>query len=156
MAKPAKPPAAPSSELTIVSNTPEIALVPRHFTIAMLKALPQQTITALDGHTHTSSTFTGPLASDVFGATGLASDDKTHSLILRGLVIAEGTDHYRVVYSMAELEPTFTSGKVIVALTRDGKPIESGIQLINPLDVKPARWVHGLTILAFSAVPLSK
>jgi hypothetical protein len=57
---------------------------------------------------------------------------------------------------MAELQPTFSSGKVIVAISRDGLPLESGIQLVNPLDVKPARWVHGLSILAFSAVPLSK
>jgi hypothetical protein len=41
----------------------------------------------------------------------------------------------------------FTSGKVIVALTADGAPDASGLQLVNPLDVKPARWVHGLSSL---------
>jgi len=156
MKMPAKPAITPSKELTVVTNTQELPLVPRTFTPAMLKALPQQTITAIDGHTHTTSTFTGPLVSDVFGATGLASDDKTHSLLLRGFVIAEGTDRYRVVYSMAELEPTFSSGKVIIALTRDGKPVASGLQLVDNLDIKPARWVQAIHILAFSAVPLSK
>jgi len=156
MPMPAKPPIAPSKDLTVVTNTQELPLVPRTFSIEMLKALPQQTVTAVDGHTGKPSTFTGPLVSDVFGATGLASDDKTHSLILRGFVIAEGTDRYRVVYSMAELESTFSSGKVIVAITRDGKPIASGLQLVDNLDVKPARWVQAIHILAFATVPVSK
>jgi hypothetical protein len=156
MAMPAKPPVPVSKGVTVVTNAPEIPLVPRTFTLTMLEALPQQTITVIDGHTHKPATFTGPLVSDVFGATGLALDDKTHSLLLRGLVIAEGTDHYRVVYSMAELQPGFSSGKVIIAVTRDSKPIASGFQIVGSLDTKPARWVQGLNILAFSAVPLAK
>jgi hypothetical protein len=50
----------------------------------------------------------------------------------------------------------FTSGKVIVALTQGGAPVASGIQLVNPLDAKPARWVHGLTSLTVTTLAPTK
>ena len=138
-AMPAKPPVAPSATLTVNfdGNTTK-------FSRASLSSMPQQTVTALDGHTSKTETFTGPLVTDVLAKAGLVPGDKTHALILRSYVTATGTDGYFVVYSGAELEPMFTSGKVIVALTADGSPDTSGLQLVNPLDVKPARWVHGL------------
>ena len=139
MSMPAKPPVAPSTSLTITFNGSTTT-----FSIADLKALPQQTITAVDGHTGKTVTFTGPLATDVLAKAGLIPGAPTHALILHSYVTATGTDGYFVVYSGAELEPMFTSGKVIVALTADGSPDTSGLQLVNPLDVKPARWVHGL------------
>jgi hypothetical protein len=139
MSMPAKPPVAPSTSLTITFNGSTTT-----FSIADLKALPQQTITAVDGHTGKTVTFTGPLATDVLAKAGLIPGEKTHALILHSYVTATGTDGYFVIYSAAELEPMFTSGKVIVALTADGSPDTSGLQLVNPLDVKPARWVHGL------------
>ena len=142
MSMPAKPPVAPSTSLTITFNGSTTT-----FSIADLKALPQQTISAMDGHTGKTVTFTGPLATDVLAKAGLIPGEKTHALILHSYVTATGTDGYFVVYSGAELEPMFTSGKVIVALTADGSPDASGLQLVNPLDVKPARWVHGLTSL---------
>jgi len=114
MSMPAKPPVAPSTSLTITFNGSTTT-----FSIADLKALPQQTI-------------------------------------LHSYVTATGTDGYFVIYSAAELEPMFTSGKVIVALTADGSPDTSGLQLVNPLDVKPARWVHGLTSLTVSTLPQSE
>ncbi len=141
-AMPAKAPVTPSTTLTVNfdGNTTQ-------FGRAALSSLPQQTITALDGHTNKTVTFTGPLVTDVLAKAGLIPGDKTHALILRSYVTAAGTDGYFVIYSGAELEPMFTSGKVIVALTEAGAPVASGMQLVNPLDVKPARWVHGLTSL---------
>jgi hypothetical protein len=142
MPMPAKPPVTPSTTLTVNfnGNTTELGR-------AALSSLPQQTITALDGHTQKTVTFTGPLVTDVLAKAGLVPGDKTHALILRSYVTATGTDGYFVVYSGAELEPMFTSGKVIVALTQGGAPVASGFQLVNPLDARPARWVHGLTSL---------
>jgi len=55
-----------------------------------------------------------------------------------------------VLYSGAEAEPDFSTGKVIVAVMKSGLPDQEGglIQLINTTDAKPARWVHGLSSLA--------
>jgi hypothetical protein len=152
MPMPAKPPATPSESLTVNFNGNTTI-----FNRATLALLPQQTITALDGHTHKNETFIGPLVTDVLAKAGLIPGDPTHALILRSYVTASGTDGYFVIYSGAELEPMYTSGKVIIALTQDGAPIASGIQLVNPLDVKPARWVHALTSLTVTTTaPPSK
>ena len=150
-AMPAKPPVAPSATLTLTfdGNTTE-------FSRASLSSMPQQTITALDSHTNKTVTFTGPLVADVLAKAGLIPGDKTHALILRSYVTATGTDGYFVVYSGAELEPMFTSGKVIVALTQGGAPVASGLQLVNPLDAKPARWVHGLAALTVTTTAGAK
>jgi hypothetical protein len=110
-----------------------------------LLKLPQQTITAHDGHTNKDVTFSGPLVADVLAKAGLVGSDETHKLILHSTVIATGTDGYYVLYSCAEIEPRFTSAKVIVAVMQEGLPVPSGIQIVDPLDVKPARWVHGLS-----------
>ena len=142
MPMPAKPPVTPSTTLTVTfdGNTTQMSR-------ATLALLPQQTITALDGHTNKTVTFTGPLVTDVLAKAGLTPGEKTHALILRSYVTATGTDGYFVIYSGAELEPMFTSGKAIIALTQGDAPVASGIQLVNPLDAKPARWVHGLASL---------
>ena len=143
MSMPAKPPVKPSSSLIVAYSGRATKL-----TLADLRALPQQTVTAVDGHTGKSDTFTGPLVADVLAKAGLPANDSSHKLILHGFLNATGTDDYYVVYSLAELEPLFSSGKAIIALTMDQAPVASGIELVNPLDVKPARWVHGLASLS--------
>jgi hypothetical protein len=121
-----------------------------------LLKLPQQTITAVDGHTGKPVTFSGPLVSDVLAKAGLVASAETHSLILHSSVIATGADGYFVLYSAAELEPMFSSGKSIVAVMQFDLPVPSGIQLVDPLDVKPARWVHGLASLSVMSVAATK
>jgi hypothetical protein len=38
-------------------------------------------------------------------------------------IVAEGTDKYRAVYSLAEVDPAFRTGTVIVADRQDGQSI---------------------------------
>jgi hypothetical protein len=147
MSMPAKPPVTPSTGVSVFldAETPM-----SDFNIAALQSLPQQTITAVDGHTGKTVAFTGPLVADVLRKAGVPPPDEAHERILHSLVRATGTDGYFVIYSLTEMEPAFSSGKVIIALEADGKPVESGLQLVNPLDAKPARWVHGLRALVLT------
>ncbi len=89
--------------------------------------------------------YSGPLLSDVLTKIGLTATRETQPLILHSTIVATGSDHYYVLYSGGEVE--FSTGKVIVAVMKAGLPNTEGglIQLINTDDVKPARWVHGLT-----------
>jgi hypothetical protein len=50
------------------------------------------------------------------------------------------------VLSLAEVDPSFHAGEVLVADTREGQPLaKSGpFQLIVSDDKRPARWVHNL------------
>lgn len=56
-------------------------------------------------------------------------------------VVATGMDGYSVVLSLAEVDPDFRAGQVIVADSRDVKPLGKSrpYQLIVPDDKRPAR-----------------
>jgi hypothetical protein len=65
-------------------------------------------------------------------------------------VTAAGSDGYSVVLSLAEVDPSFREGQVIVADARNGQPLgKSGLfQLIVSDDKRPARWVHNLVSIS--------
>ena len=61
------------------------------------------------------------------------------------IVIVEAADGYRAVFSLAELEPSFSDRLVLVADARDGKPLggeEGPLRLVVPDEKRPARWVR--------------
>jgi hypothetical protein len=120
---------------------------PLTLTLADLKALPQQTITVHNAHSKADETYSGPLLSDVLAKAGIVLTEKTEHPMLHQYVIATGTDKYWVLYSLAEVEPGLHKAKVIVAIARAGQPLTTSgqFELINDLDVKPARWVHNVT-----------
>jgi hypothetical protein len=139
------PMGAPSTALTI--NTGIGA--PLTLTLADLKALPQQTMTVHNAHQNADETYSGPLLSDVLAKAGIVLTEKTEHPMLHQYVIATGTDKYWVLYSLAEVHPGLHKAKVIVAIARSGQPLTTAgqFELINDLDVKPARWVHNVTTI---------
>jgi hypothetical protein len=65
-------------------------------------------------------------------------------------VLAEASDGYRVVFSLAELDPDFVDSDVVVADTLDGVPLDSvqgPFKMIAPHDKRQARWVRMLKSL---------
>jgi len=146
---PVKPPVPPSKSvsLSFEGKTATVSLTD-------LATMPQTTVMVHNSHRNTDETYSGPLLSDVLARVGLTSSRETEPLILHSSIIATGTDHYFVLYSGAEIQPSFSTGKVIVAVMKSGLPDSEGglIQLINTCDAKPARWVHGLMSLSVMAV----
>ena len=140
----AKAPVPPSKSVSITFEGRVTIL-----TLEDLLNLPQVTVNVHNAHSNQDETYTGPLVSDVLAKAGLVSSRETQPLILHSSVVATGTDHYYVLYSAAEVEPAFSTGKVIVAVMKSGLPDKDGglIQLVNTTDAKPARWVHGLASL---------
>jgi hypothetical protein len=56
-------------------------------------------------------------------------------------VVASATDGYQVVFSLAELDPAFTSNDIIVADTIDGKPLfayQGPLRIVAPKDSRGA------------------
>ena len=127
-------------------------------TIEDLLKLPQVTVHVHNAHSNADESYTGPLLSDVLARAGLSATRETEPLILHSSVVATGTDYYFVLYSVAEVEPGFSTGKVIVAIRKFDLPNTDGgvIQLINTLDAKPARWLHGLANLNIMSVAPSQ
>jgi hypothetical protein len=107
--------------------------------------------------THTA-TLTSPTPVPVLARVGLKASRETEPLILHSSLVATGTDHYFVLYSLAEIEPSFSTGQVIVAIMKSGLPNTDGglIELVNTADAKPARWLHGLTDLNVMSLAPSK
>jgi hypothetical protein len=143
-AMPAKAPVPPSKFLALSYQGKVINL-----TLTDLANMPATTVHVHNAHSNKDETYSGPLLSEVLAKIGLRSTPETHSLILHSTIVATGSDHYFVLYSGAETQPDFSTGKVIVAVMKFGLPDTDGglIQLINTADTKPARWVQGLSSL---------
>ena len=144
-AMPKKVPVPPSHSVTINFQGRTTVL-----SFENLINLPQVTVHVHNAHRNTDETYAGPLVSDVLAKAGLTASKETEPLILHSSVVATGTDHYYVLYSCAEVEPSFSHGQVIVAITKGNElPNTEGgtIELVNTTDAKPARWLHGLTQL---------
>ena len=63
--------------------------------------------------------------------------------------MAEGSDRYKAVYSLAEVNPAVQDSTVIVADTENGQPLASDgpLKLIDTRDKHPARWVRNLVAI---------
>ena len=148
-AMPAKPPVPPSGSVTVTYLGRTTT-----FSIEDLLKLPQVTLHVHNAHRNTDENYSGPLLADVLAQAGPKSTKETEPIVLHSSVVATGTDHYFVLYSVAEVEPAFSTGQVIVAVMKEGLPDTEGgeIQIINTIDAKPARWLHGLTGLNVMSV----
>jgi hypothetical protein len=144
-----KPPVPPSKSVSLSFEGKTATL-----SLTELATMPMTTVMVHNSHRNADETYSGPLLSDVLARVGLTSSRETEPLILHSTIIATGTDHYFVLYSGAEIQPSFSTGKVIVAVMKSGLPDNDGglIQLINTCDAKPARWVHGLMSLSVMSV----
>ena len=145
-----KPPAVPSTTLRVDTGAgPAVT-----FTMDDLKALAQTTVVVHNAHLNKEEMYTGPLLSDVLAKAGLVFSEKTEHPMLRMAILAGGTDKYYVVYSAAEVQPGLHMAKVIVALQRNGSPLDSSgqFQLVDSQDVKPARWVRNLNTITVKQV----
>lgn len=141
---PMKAPVPPSKSVNVTFQGRVTTL-----TVEDLLKLPQVTVKVHNAHRNADESYTGPLLSDVLIQAGLKASKETEPLILHSSLVATGTDHYFVLYSVAEVEPSFSTGQVIVAVMKAGLPNSEGgmIELVNTVDAKPARWLHGLTDL---------
>lgn len=142
--------ARPSTSLMIHAGGQSLTL-----SVADLKALPQITVNVYNAHSKQNQTYTGPLVADVLAKADLRLSEQTQHHILDSYAVATGTDGYFVVYSGAELQPGLHKAQPIIAIAESGKPLTTSgaFQLIDPSDVKPARWVRNLDSL--TVVPVT-
>jgi len=94
--------------------------------------------------------YSGVPVYQLLDAAGIRLDPANHEDFLQNIVVATGADGRAVVIAGGEIEPRFMAGPAIVAVRRDGQPLnanEGPARLIVPWDLKPARWAHGLVSL---------
>ena len=112
-----------------------------------LKGMARKTVTVHNPHSNADETYEGVELADLLAKYGAPLGDKLRGAALASYVVATGEDAYRVVYSLAEVDPSFHPGDVIVADTMDGKPLDARtgpFRLVSTEDKRPARGVRNL------------
>ena len=122
------------------------------WTPATLAALPHKTVTVFNEHAKVNQTYSGVPLMDLLIRLGIP--DKPHGKDLRLYLVAEGSDGYKAVYSVAEVTPAAHDATVIVADALDGKALQTTgpLELIASGDKHPARWVRNLVAVRVLAV----
>ncbi len=138
----AQPQASANSQLQIIVNGQKTAL-----TSAEFKALPHKTVTFHNVHTKADETYSGVPLIDLLAKYGAPTGDKLRGKALSDYVVVAGADGYKAVLALAETDPSFHPGDVIVADTMDAKPLDAKtgpFRLVVTEDKRPARSVHNL------------
>src|SRR5208282_44232 len=115
--------------------------------VADLKAMPRTTVTVHNEHSKADETYSGVRVADVLAKMGAPLGKDLRGAAFSAYLVATGSDAYVAVIALAEADPTFHSGEVIVADTMNGQPLDekSGpFKLVVTEDKRPARWVRNL------------
>jgi hypothetical protein len=115
--------------------------------VAELKAKPRATVSVHNEHSKADETYAGVRLGDLLAKMGAPLGHDLRGVALSGYIVATGADGYIAVIALAEADPSFHSGEVIVADTMNGQPLDakSGpFKLVVTEDKRPARWVRNL------------
>jgi hypothetical protein len=119
-----------------------------------LKSLPHKTATIHNPHTNVDETYSGVPLIELLKQVGAPVGHDVHGKALAEYILATGSDGYKAVLALAEAEPDFHPGDVLVADSMDGKPLDakSGpFKLVVTEDKRPARSVHNLVSIELKA-----
>jgi hypothetical protein len=113
-----------------------------------IEALPRIELT--NGASDTPATFEGVALEAILEKAGVGFGDTLKGKRLASCLLVEAADGYRVVIALPELDPAFSDKQVILAFSKNGKPLdekEGPYRIVIPSDKKMARWVRQVTTL---------
>jgi hypothetical protein len=139
----ASAPAAAKADTLVIIGTGGLRGV---FTLATLLQYPQTTVTIHDHHTNADETYSGVPLIDLLAKLGVPHGADLKGKALGTYVVATGSDGYKSVVALGELDPEFHPGVVLIADTMDGKPLDKAgpFRLVVTEDKRPARSVRNL------------
>lgn len=94
--------------------------------------------------------YSGVPVFDLLQQAGVTVGKELKGENLTKYMLVRSSDGYEVVFSLAELDPSFTNRVVILADAKDGKPLADGVgpfRLVVPDENKPARSALEVTHL---------
>jgi len=118
---------------------------PLTLTVADLKAMPRTTVTIPEQGKDVK--YTGVLIGEILTRAGAPLGRDLSGPAVATYVLASGKDGYQAVFSLAELDPAFTSNDIIIADTVDGQPLfgyQGPLRIVAPHDKRGARGVRML------------
>ncbi len=122
------------------------------FDLATLKSLPATTLT-VGTNTYTGVSFWDFLNRDV----GLALDSSVKNDVLNKYVVATGSDGYKSVFSLGELDAEFGNQPDLIAYDENGGSLgaDGFARIVVPNDLRAGRWVSNLiSLVVFTAAPV--
>jgi len=142
----AQQPAAPVPQTLTVQTKEKSEAIPAD----IFKGMPHKMVAVHNEHTNADEKYSGVPVSDLLVRVDAPLGKLLHGKALALYVVAEGSDSYKAVYSLAEIDPSFHSGDVIVADAMNGQPLgkDGPYKLVNTEDKHPARWVRNLASLS--------
>jgi DMSO/TMAO reductase YedYZ molybdopterin-dependent catalytic subunit len=110
-----------------------------------LKAMPRTTVTVTEEGREIK--YEGVLVGELLKRAGAPVGRDLSGKAVATYVRASAKDGYQVVFSLAEMDPGFTSNDIIVADTIDGKPLfdyQGPFRIVAPHDKRGARSIRML------------
>lgn len=117
--------------------------------------MPRTTLKVLNPHENKEETYEGVAVQELLRRAGVPQNEKLRGAAMASYVLAEASDGYAVLYSLAELDAGFQNSEVIVADTMDGLPLsekQGPFKMVAPHDKRPARWIRMLKSLTVVTV----
>jgi hypothetical protein len=145
---------APSKDtLTMLTYADHKSVV---LSAAELKAISHISMTIHNSHTNADETYSGVRLSDLLARMGAPLGSDLRGKALANYVVATGSDGYKAVLALGEVDPSFHPGEILVADAMDGKPLDahSGpFKLVVTEDKRPARSVRNLVSIELKEAP---
>jgi DMSO/TMAO reductase YedYZ molybdopterin-dependent catalytic subunit len=119
---------------------------PLSITPAELKAMARTTVEVKDEDGRAVK-YEGVLVGELLKRAGATLGSDMRGNAMTTYVLASASDGYQVLFSLAELDPAFTSSTIIVADTVDGKPLfayQGPFRIVSPRDTRAARSIRML------------
>jgi len=141
---------AQCQQLTVQNQTEKQVVLAR----ADIEALPHVKVTT--SASGASATFEGVALEAVLEKAGVEFGQTLKGKRLASCLLVEAADGYRVALALPEIDPAFTDKQVILAFSKDGKPLdekEGPYRIVIPDEKRMARWVRQVTTLKIVEVP---
>jgi DMSO/TMAO reductase YedYZ molybdopterin-dependent catalytic subunit len=123
-----------------------------------LKKLPRKSVST-KGHDDQMHQYDGVPIGALLAKAGVPQGSALRGKSMALVLIAEGSDGYRAVFSVAELDDDFAGEAVLVVDSIDGQPLspdQGPLRLIVPADKRQARSVRmlkSLTVVNLTGSP---
>jgi hypothetical protein len=133
-----------TDKLTLTTSSDHKSVV---LSAAELKAISHISVTIHNSHTNADEEYSGVRLSDLLARIGAPLGNALRGKALANYIVATGSDGYKAVIALGEVDPSFHPGEVLVADTMDRNPLDahSGpFKLVVTEDKRPARAVRNL------------
>jgi len=144
---------APTSNTILITGAVSQDL---KLTIDDLKKLPRKSVST-KGHDDQMHQYDGVPIGAILAKVGVPQGSALRGKSMALTIVAEGSDGYRAVFSLAELDEDFAGEAVLIVDSVDGQPLgadQGPLRLVVPGDKRQGRWVRmlkSITVVNLSA-----